>query len=85
MTISNFSLLKLTDQLALLYSEGVFLCKRRSGKMVVLLFQLNNVYVEIFYTKYRRIVHHISYSESVDILDPYLSAISIENFLSGEG
>lgn len=80
MTISDFSLLKLTDQLALLYTEGVFLCKRKSGSMTVLLFQFQSTYIEIFYTRYRRVVHHIRYSQSTRILDPYLSSIVIGNF-----
>jgi hypothetical protein len=85
MTISDFSLLKLTEQLALLYSDGVYLSKRKAGKMTVLLYQLQNVYVEIFYTSYRRVVHHISFSDSVDVLDPYLSSIPIGNFFSENG
>ena len=53
--------------------------------MTVLLFQVQNVYVEIFYAKYRRVVDHIRYSESVDILDPYLGSIEIGNFFSASG
>lgn len=85
MTISDFSLLELTDQLALLYTDGVYLCKRKSGKTTVLLYQLKNMYVEIFYLIYRREVHHVTYSDSVDIVDPYLASIPIGNFFSGEG
>lgn len=81
MTISDFSLLKLTDQLAFLYEEGIYLCKRKSGKTTVLLYQLQNTYIEIFYIKYRRIVHHIRFSASPDILDPYLGSIEIGNLL----
>ena len=82
MTISDFSLLKLTDQLEILYEDGVYLFKRKSGKMSVLLFQLQKVYVEIFYTKYRRVVHHIRYSETTKILEPYLDSLNIENLIS---
>ena len=82
MTIFDFSLLKITDQLTLLYTDGVYLCKRKAGKMTVLLFQFQNAYVEIFYSKYRQVVHHIEYSASTEILDPYLSSIAIDNFFS---
>lgn len=82
MTISDFSLLRLTEQLAILYVDGIYLAKRRSGKMTVLLFQLHNVYVEIFYTKYRRVVHHTRYSESTKILEPYLGPIQIDSLFS---
>jgi hypothetical protein len=75
MTISDFSLLKLTDQLAFLYEEGVYLSKRKSGEMTVLLYQFQTTYIEIFYTKYRRIVRNIRFSESPEILDPYLGSI----------
>lgn len=79
MTITDFSLLKLTDQVALLYNEGVYLCKRKTGKFTVLLYQLHSTYVEVFYLKYRKVVHHIGYSVSIDILDPYLDSITIGN------
>ena len=81
MTISDFSLLKLTDQLAFLYEEGVYLSKRKTGKMTVLLYQLQNAYIEIFYKKYRRVVYKIRFSASTDILDPYLASIEIGNLL----
>lgn len=84
MTITDFSLLKLTDQLTLLYSDGVYLGKRRSKGMIILLFQFQNVYVEIFYIKYRRVVHHIGFSESTDILDPYLESIPIGNVFEAD-
>lgn len=80
MTTTDFSLLTLTDQLALLYQDGVYLSKRKAGTMTVLLFQFQNMYVEIFYTKYRRVVHHIAYSASTDILDPYLASIPMRIF-----
>lgn len=81
MTISDFSLLTLTDKLTFLYEEGVYLSKRKSGKMTVLLYQLQNTYIEIFYTKYRRIVYNLRFSESSAILDPYLGSIEIGNLL----
>jgi hypothetical protein len=81
MTISDFSLLKLTDQLTFLYEEGVYLSKRKSGKLTVILYQLQGAYIEIFYTKYRRVVHHIRFSESPDVLDPYLESIEIGSLL----
>lgn len=84
MTISDFSLLKLTDQLALLYADGVYLCKRKAGRTTVLLYQFQNVYVEIFYVKYRSIVHHIGYSSSTEILEPYLHLIPIGNILTDD-
>lgn len=85
MTITDFSLLTLTEQLSLLYVDGVYLSKRKSGNTTVLLFQLQNVYVEIFYIKYRQVVDHVRFSDSLDILDPYLDSISIGNLLSANG
>ena len=81
MTISDFSLLTLTEQLAFLHEEGVYLAKRKSGKTTVLLYQLQNIYIEIFYTEYRRIVRNLRFSTSTDILDPYLGSIEIRNLL----
>lgn len=84
MTITDFSLLKLTDQLSLLYSDGIYLSKRKSERMTVMLFQFQNVYVEVFYIKYRRVVHHIGFSESTDILEPYLESIPIGNIFEAD-
>ena len=80
MTTIDLSHLTISDQLELLYSEGVYLSKRKAGKKAVILYQFRTVYVEIFYIEYRRQVDRITYTEDVNILEPYLGEIDLGIF-----
>jgi len=71
MTITDFSLLTTTEKLDILYKEGVYLFKRRTGNTVAVLYQYHKLYIEIYYTKYRQHVMKIRCSEDTDILNPY--------------
>lgn len=77
MTITDFTTLTLADQLEYLYAEGVYLSKRDVDGAKVILYQVNQLYVEIFYTDYRRTVSRIQCSGSTDVLNAYLETISI--------
>lgn len=79
MTIADFTTLTLADQLEFLYAEGVYLSKRKTTGRTIVLYQLNQLYVEIFYRRYRNIVSHIECSNSTDILEPYLKNIPIDD------
>jgi hypothetical protein len=79
MTITDFSLLTITDKLAILHNDGVYVAKRYVGSRHIILYQYQKLYVEIFYKKYRTTVDRIRCSESVTMLEPYLNLIPIEN------
>lgn len=78
MTTTDFTRLGLADQLEFLYAEGIYLSKRKNADETVILYQVNQLYIEIFYKKYRRTVSNIRCSNSTDILCPYLESISID-------
>jgi hypothetical protein len=78
MTAIDLSHLTISDQLDLLYSEGVYLSKRKLGTQHVLLYQFKTAYVEIYYLEYRKRVERIVYSENIAILDPYLGEIRLD-------
>ena len=80
MTRINLSHLTLSDQLEYLYTDGVYLSKRKIGDRIVLLYHLSNTYVEIYYKEYRKEAEHIVYSNDAAILDPYLSEIKLDFF-----
>ena len=82
MTALDLSHLTISEQLELLYAEGIYLSKRRLGSKFVILYHFRNVYVEIFYTRYRKIIDRILYSQDPDTVDPYLEEIDLD-FLSG--
>lgn len=78
MTTIDLSHLTITDQLELLYTQGIFLSKRKLHNRAVLLYQFRTVYAEIYYLEYRKRVERIVYSHDVGILDPYLEQISLD-------
>ena len=82
MTITHFSALPLTNQLELLYTEGVHLAKRECDGMPVLLYQFGKWYVEIFYEKYRSKVSYIRSTDDTEILTPYLDTLDIEDLIN---
>ena len=79
MTITDFALLTTAEQLSVLHLHGVYLCKRTERNKQVLLYQYNQLYIEIYYRKYRQVVEKIRCSEDIDILNPYLDSIRIED------
>lgn len=80
MTTINLSHLTISDQLELLYLEGIYLSKRKTDTQTVLLYQFRTVYVEIFYLEYRKHVSRIIYTEDLAVLDPYLGDIVVDFF-----
>lgn len=82
MTITDFSTLSLTDQLDILYTDGVHLGKRTADSIPVILYQFDKWYVEIHYERYRQKVKFTRCTDSSDILIPYLDNIDIDDILS---
>jgi hypothetical protein len=82
MTLFDFKSLEYDKQVELLYKEGVYVGKRKASSQTIILFQLYGFYVEVFYSKYRRLIHHINYAESTKILDPYLDQIDVEEVVN---
>ena len=82
MTITDFTTLTLPDQLEFLYAEGVYLHKRKTADESVILYQLNQLYIEIHYEKYRHFVSHLRCSNNADILDPYLETICVNDIFA---
>jgi hypothetical protein len=82
MTITDFNTLTLHEQLEFLYAEGIYLSKRMKGKETVVLLQLNQLYVEIFYRKYRQEVNLIRCANTMEVLSPYLENMIIDDIFS---
>jgi hypothetical protein len=78
MRMHEFQLLSQDEQIAILYQEGIYVGKKKAGKITTLLYQLASFYVEIIYASYRRAIQTLIYSESTTVLDPYLEQIPIE-------
>lgn len=82
MKLFEFSLLPYSQQLDLLYYEGVFIGKLREDSYYKVLYQFNSFYVEIIYTKYRKVVERTRCFESTGRLDAYLMHMDIEGLIS---
>ena len=67
-------------QFQMLHRHGVYIGKRKDENQVIVLFQLNGFYVEVYYRQYRRTIDRIITSESTDILQPYLEQIQLNGF-----
>lgn len=78
MRMSEFELISARRQIAILYEEGIYIGKRKTGTHVKLLFQLDSFYVEIVYTSYRLAIYQIRCSDSTTMLDEYLGQIQVE-------
>ncbi len=81
MTLCEFSILPDTEKAALLYEQGVYIGKHRLRGTVVLLYQLEGFYVEIYYRQYRRSIEHMAVFADAAKIDPYLTEINVEHLV----
>ncbi len=81
MTLFDFRNLPDTVQIDILYSEGIYVGKRKHGTSIVVLYQLESFYVEVFYTKYRRYIRNINSFQSTAFLNPYLELIDVDEII----
>lgn len=78
MRLNEFTYLPQKEKVALLYDYGVYIGKRRHGKIIAVLYQLEGFYAEVFYRTYRREIDRISCFSDTARLDPYLAGIDVE-------
>lgn len=81
MKLSEFKLLADTDKIETLYREGSYIGKRKIHGCILVLYQYEGFYVEIFYHKYRTSISSIQCFTSIARLDPYLDQMDINNLV----
>lgn len=81
MNFYEFRMLDKIDQIDLLYKDGIYIGKRREGKSIVVLYQLNSFYVKVFYQKYRCYVRRLYCFTSTQLLNPYLDQVNVEDMV----
>jgi hypothetical protein len=81
MMMHDFQLLPEQEQINVLYQCAVYVGKRKDTFSIILLYQLESFYVEVYYRKYRSHVRHLHCFESTELLDPYLEQIDVENLV----
>ena len=78
MKLCEFENLPESDQLALIQEDGVYVGKLWKRKYSILLYQVDDFYVEVVYKKYRCYVSSIRCFRSTLLLEPYLEQVDIE-------
>ena len=81
MRLFEFQLLSDSEKTALLYKEGIYIGKQRKDDHIVLLYQFESFYAEVFYKSYRKYIDHINCFETAALLDPYLEDIDVEQWV----
>ena len=81
MTLEVFSELPDEEQAKLLYQHGTYIGKRKLAATIVVLYQYEGFYSEVFYREYRRVIEYISCFGGTARLDPYLSQINVEHLV----
>ncbi|MBD0352864.1 MAG: hypothetical protein ICV65_17120 [Flavisolibacter sp.] len=77
----EFQLLSDNEKITLLYEDGSYIGKRRVNHHVVLLYQFEGFYVEVFYKSYRKFIDYFHCFETTTFLDPYLEEIDVEKWV----
>lgn len=78
MTLCEFRQLSYSQQIKLLYEDGTYIGKRKKTGLTFLLYQLAGFYIEISYSLYRLKIEGLNFSESMEMLEPYLEQVEIE-------
>jgi hypothetical protein len=81
MRMHDFIHLTEKEKTTVLYEQGVYIGKRRHGSVIMVLYQLEGFYAEVYYRTYRRVIDHISCFSGTDRLDPYLADIDVEHLV----
>lgn len=73
-TCSEFYQLTLQEKAGLLQRDGVYIGKLNKEGFIVLLYQLEDFYVEVFYIEFRGQINHFNCSKDVSLLDQYFDS-----------
>jgi hypothetical protein len=82
MRLSEFILLNEAEKKSTVFHQGVALAKRSSFNSIVFLFQLGSYYVEAYCNPANKEIEEYRMFDNIDVLNPYLEAISIDNLLN---
>ena len=81
MILDLFKTLPKKAQQELLLSEGTFLAERTDGPFRIMLYQLDNFYVEVhFFNLYNKVAFFSAF-EATESLEPYLETIDVSSML----
>ena len=73
----DFIQLNETEQIEILWYNGEQIGRRKEEDYLILLYQVEGFYVEVFYHNKERVIKKYMSFECTDLLDPYLEKIDI--------
>ena len=82
MTHRKFSSLTKKQKQTTLLKTGVFLAERKVGFLKVMLYEVQNFYVEVFFFQWNKSAIGFRTFTSVDSLQPYLRTIDLASLLN---
>ena len=77
----HFQQLSKREQTTTTWEQGVFVAMRKSENLMVLLYQLDTFYVEMYYNHPLVKIEKVRCFSCTDELEPYLSAIDLSDLL----
>ena len=81
MTLKHFSLLNKAKQQDIVLRNGMFLTERTDGPFKIMLYQLEDFYVEVFiFNLYDKVALFRAF-DSIDELEPYFEQINVSGLL----
>ena len=75
----DFIQLNETEQIEILWYNGEQIGRRKDEEHLILLYQVEGFYVEVFYHNKERVIKKYMSFECTDLLEPYLEKIDITN------
>lgn len=81
MTLQQFSRLSEHEQFRNLLVRGVCIADRKTDEHLVLLFQLDRFYVEVYFNLYCDEITELKLFEDVEELSPYLEVMDISKVI----
>ncbi len=82
MRLSEFILLNEDEKKSTVLHHGVAIAKRSSVNSTVFLFQLGSYYVEAYCNPENKAIEEYRMFDNIDLLQPYLEAIPLDNLLN---
>ena len=79
MTLSEYSVLQIENQLEILRKQSVYLCSRRSGDYIFFLYQIDEFYIEVTYSHSNNKLINLFSFQSPLLLEPYMDKIRLKH------
>ncbi len=80
MTINEFNHLDEMEQAEAIW-EGIFIDNRVENGLVILLYQIDSFYVEVFYHQELNVIRGLRSFTNTNQLEPYLRKINLDGML----